>query len=155
LRVREPNYLGVRVAVQIVAGEYASSEVVRSRVEQGLQQMICPLAPEKSDQHQDGLAGALGADWQGWPFGRDLYVSEIYSLIQQVPGVKHVLDVHLSYRQVIPSRERVSARGGAAGEGEETEVFRTALTVVTQRMLRVPPDTLLCSLDHEVQVVEL
>jgi predicted phage baseplate assembly protein len=155
LRVREPNYLGVRVAVQIVAGEYASSEVVRSRVEQSLQQMICPLAPEKSDQHQDGLAGALGADWQGWPFGRDLYVSEIYSLIQQVPGVKHVLDVRLSYRQVIPSRERALARGGAAGEGEETEVFRTALTVVTQRMLRVPPDTLLCSLDHEVQVVEL
>ncbi|MBN1656887.1 MAG: putative baseplate assembly protein [Anaerolineae bacterium] len=155
LRVREPDYLGVRVAVQVVAGQYTPPEVVRSRVEESLRQMICPLAPDNSDRREEDLPEALGADWRGWPFGRDLYVSEIYSLIQQVPGVKHVLDVRLSYRPVIPSRERASMGGGAQSEGEEAETSRAPLTQVTQRMLRVPPDTLLCSLDHEVQVVEL
>lgn len=152
LRVREPNYLGVRVTAQVVGGQYTPSEVVRSRVENSLRQLICPLAIGNPDQGDGDRSDILGPDWQGWPFGRDLYVSEIFSLLQQVPGVKHVLDVRLSYRQVIPSRERAAV---AAGDGDERETLRPPLTTVTQRMLRVPPDTLLCSLDHEVQVVEI
>jgi predicted phage baseplate assembly protein len=143
LRVREPHYLGVQAAVQIVVSEYTPAEVVRARVEASLREMLSPLAIEP--------APALGDDWQGWPFGRDLYVSEIFSLIQQVPGVKHVLDVRLSYRPVIPSRERPAGTEG----GEEGEPAGAMLSPVSQRMLAVPPDTLLCSLDHDVQVVEL
>jgi len=164
LRVREPNYLGVRATVQVVASQYTPPEVVRSRVEQSLRQLISPLVLGRgvlgpSGDSRDGdFTDILGADWQGWPFGRDLYVSEVFSLLQQVPGVKHVLDVRLSYRPVIPSREQAAARGvlGSAGsDGDEREAFKTALTTVTQRMMRVPLDTLLCSLEHEVQVVEI
>lgn len=31
-----------------------------------------------------------GSDGQGWPFGRSVFVSEIYSLLDAVPGVDHV-----------------------------------------------------------------
>jgi predicted phage baseplate assembly protein len=143
LRVREADYLGIKVSVQIVASEYSQPEVVRARVDEALKSLICPLSIV-----QDGL---LGPDWEGWPFGRDLYISEIFSLIQQVPGVKHVLDVRLSFRPVIPSRESPAL----ADEDQSGESTAVALTPITQRMLQVPPDTLLCSLVHDIQMVEL
>jgi predicted phage baseplate assembly protein len=141
LRVREPTYMGVQVCAQIVPGEYSQPDVVRTRVIDSLKNFITPLA----------LGGSEEADWEGWPFGRDLYVAEIYSLIQKVPGVKHVLEVRLNQREVFPSKEP-SARGEedrpeAAAEG--------ALIPVTERRLEVPDDTLLCSLDHQVEIVDL
>ncbi len=151
LRVREPDYLGIKAVVQVVASEYSSPEVLRARVEESLRQMISPLAIGLDANRQES---SLGANWEGWPFGRDLYLSEIFSLIQQVPGVKHVLDVRLSYRPVVPSREWM-VDSGEGEEGEESGPSRKTLTPINQRMLPVPMDTLLCSLDHDVQVVEL
>jgi hypothetical protein len=148
LRVREPSYLGVKAQVEIVASEYSQPEVVRARVEESLRNFISPLAMEPDGQRQDGI---MGPDWEGWPFGRDLYASEIYSLLQQVPGVKHVLDVRLSYRPLVPGKELLSR----LEEGEEGESAGIALTPVKKRSLQVPADALLCSLDHEIQVVEL
>ena len=126
-----------------------------------------------SDSSSSDLDQLLGPDWEGWPFGRDLYVSEIYSLIQKVPGVKHVLDVRLSYRPVIPAKERaagsrsaperVEEKGGLVGTavaaqseaGDETPSAEEALTKVDQRVIPIPADGLCCSLDHDIRIVEL
>jgi hypothetical protein len=97
------------------------------------------------------LDGSEEADWEGWSFGRDLYVAEIYSLIQKVPGVKHVLEVRLNQREVLPSKEappRIEEDRPEAAAGR-------ALIPVTERRLEVPDDTLLCSLDHQVEIVDL
>jgi predicted phage baseplate assembly protein len=141
LRVREPTYLGVQVCAQIVPGEYSQPDAVRARVIDSLKNFITPLALDRSEE----------ADWEGWPFGRDLYVAEIYSLIQKVPGVKHVLEVRLNQREVLPSKEP-SARGE---EDRPEAAAEEALTPVTERRLEVPDDTLLCSLDHQVEIVDL
>ena len=146
-----------------------------------LRQFITPLALDGDD----AFAEMAGQAWEGWPFGRDLYVSELFSLIQQVPGVKHVLDVQLSCRPVEPGKEsrRPPAPDQAAGdESRATESGRTdqstnlpvsqptnpltsqptgsavqepELAAVAGRRLEVPDDTLLCSLDHDVEVVDL
>jgi len=142
LRVKEPNYVGIKVYAEVVPAEYSRPEVVQARVDERLRDLIAPLALGESEQDQKE---GLGAGWEGWPFGRDLFVAEIYSLIQSVPGVKHVLEVQLSQRPVIPRRE----------EGQESESVEATLTPVTRRMVQVPADTLLCSLDHEIQVVAL
>ncbi|MEJ2209156.1 MAG: putative baseplate assembly protein [Anaerolineae bacterium] len=158
LRVREPRYLGVKAVVQIVPSEYSPRDVIRARVEESLNELISPLAIGRNREEPPGTEGevpALGAGWEGWPFGRDLYASEIFSLIQQVPGVKHVLDVRLSCRPVLPSRERAVLAAAGSDEGEVAEASGPMLSPVAGRMLAVPPDTLLCSLDHEVEVVEL
>ena len=42
----------------------------------------------------DPLTG--GTAGQGWPFGRDVYVSEVYELLDEVPGVDYVEDVVLT-----------------------------------------------------------
>ncbi len=38
-----------------------------------------------------------GPQGQGWPFGRDVHGSEIYTLLDQTPGVDYVQDISLKY----------------------------------------------------------
>jgi predicted phage baseplate assembly protein len=154
LRIREPNYLGVRAHVEIVVSEFSQPDVVRARARERLQNVLSPLAIGLEPRNEEG---PLGPGWEGWPFGRGLFVSEIYSLLQQVRGVKHVLDVRLGYRSVVPYQEgRLHEDLGEEEGGDTTpEAAETRLTPVEGRMLEVPPDTLLCSLDHEIEVVEL
>jgi hypothetical protein len=59
-------------------------------------------------RHEQGRATAIqtaiqayldpltGYDGTGWPFGRPLYRSEIYELIERVNGVDHVLDISIT-----------------------------------------------------------
>ncbi len=37
-----------------------------------------------------------GPQGQGWPFGRDLYLSEIYGLLQRIPAVEFVEEVQVN-----------------------------------------------------------
>ena len=55
----------------------------------------------------DALAG--GPEGEGWPFGRDVYTSEIYRLLEKVQGVDYVSDVVLS--SSIPSGAPRSVAG--------------------------------------------
>lgn len=41
----------------------------------------------------DPLRGGPAAD--GWPFGRDVHVSDLYAVLEAVPGVDHVADVRV------------------------------------------------------------
>ncbi len=148
LRVRAPRYLGVAVTVELVPGEYSHPETVRARVMERLHQFITPLALGD----EDALSEMVGHAWEGWPFGRDLYVSELFSLIQQVPGVQHVLDVQIASRPVVPAEEMPQ---GAEPVGETEEATDGALVPLEGRLLTVPDDTVLCSLTHTVEVVAL
>lgn len=139
LSVRAPRYLGVSVTAEIVVAEYSHPETVRMRVLERVREFISPLKLSESP--------AFDPEWEGWPFGRDLYVSELFSLIQQVPGVQHVLDVHIAARELSPLEESVA-------NGPET-ANPPPLTAIQGRVLPVPEDTLLCSLMHQVKVVEL
>jgi predicted phage baseplate assembly protein len=147
VRVREPQYLGLKVTAEIVASEYHSPDSVRQRVVEALQRFITPLALERPGEQPDDL---LGADWDGWPFGRSLFIAELFSLIQRVPGVKHVLDVHLAQRPVVPSQERRQLV-----EAGETTALEPALKPIDGRRLDVPADTVLVSLAHSVKLAEL
>ncbi|HXF61446.1 MAG TPA: hypothetical protein VNK95_07505, partial [Caldilineaceae bacterium] len=101
--------------------------------------------------------GVVEPDWKGWPFGRSLYVAELYSLIQQVPGVKHVLDVQLRQRPVLPAQEAppLGQLEEFAANSARDGVAERTLTLVTGKVLITSPDTLLCSLDHEIELVDL
>jgi hypothetical protein len=47
-----------------------------------------------------------GPDGKGWPFGRDVYVSEMYELLDKVEGVNYVENVVLT----APNRPDGSSR---------------------------------------------
>jgi predicted phage baseplate assembly protein len=166
LRLREPSYVGVKVYAEIVPFEHHNPDLVLARALEALRHFIAPLPMYLRGETPPEL---LGPEWAGWPFGRDLYRAEIYSLLQRVQGVKHVLEVKLMIRPVIPGEEvpplsdqEAEARedtGSERGEEGETlaseEAEEEELTLVEDRMIDVPPDGLLCSLDHEVRVVNL
>lgn len=147
LLVREPAYVGVRVSVNVVAEQLSSPEVVRSRVLDALRTFLCPLnIVEEGSFLQD----VLGPDWDGWPFGRHLYVSEIHSLLQQVPGVRYVQDVRLEHRRVQPAREQPVT-------DDETLLHTQndlGPLLPVDRMLLSSVDGLFCSLDHQIQIVD-
>jgi hypothetical protein len=71
-----------------------------------------------------------GPEGQGWPFGRDLHLSEIYGVAQRVPGVEFIEEVRLL----------VSDPGSGAAP-------RSA-----PPLLEVPAGGLICSLRHQVTV---
>jgi predicted phage baseplate assembly protein len=142
MNIREPKYIGVKVTAEITIAEFSQPEVVKARVQDRLKRYLSPLAIGPVEER----AEAFGPDWEGWPFGRDLYVAELYSMIQRVAGVKHVLDVRISCRPIL------LGESGADISGDDPD---EALTPVAERMLPVEADTLVCSLQHEITVVEL
>jgi predicted phage baseplate assembly protein len=81
LAVDGPAYVGVSIEANVVVQPTASAENVRHRVHDRIVQYLDPLLG--------------GPDGHGWPFGRDLYLSEIQSIIQSVPGVEFAQDVTL------------------------------------------------------------
>jgi hypothetical protein len=145
--------VGVRVTAEIVPDDDSQPEGVITRVTETLQHFLTPLSLT-GGRESETLAALLGPDWEGWPFGRSLFVSEIYSLIQKVPGVKHVLSAHLSRRDILPRQESL-LQEPEAEESQAASAIRPALTPVTERRLDVTPDMLVCSLNHEIKIVEL
>ncbi len=72
--------------------------------------LLRPRVKEAIEGYLDALTG--GPEGEGWPFGRDVYASEIYRLLERVQGVDYVSDVVLSSTDSTTSHPRVV-------EGEE------------------------------------
>ena len=81
LEVVGPSYLEVRVAASVRTCAGASEALVERRIREALNAFL--------DPRTGGPAGA------GWPFGRDVYRSEILQLLDGVTGVDHVLELTL------------------------------------------------------------
>lgn len=76
-----PTYRLVAVRARLQAKPHVDPEALTTRA-------IVAL-----DQWFDPLIG--GPDRDGWPFGRDVYRSEVLQLLDQIPGVDHVLELEL------------------------------------------------------------
>jgi predicted phage baseplate assembly protein len=137
LHIREPEYIGVKVKAQIVPADYTQPAEVQLRVAQEIKRFLTPLPLGDTPP-----ISQPGENWEGWPFGRDLFVAEIISLIQQIPVVKYVLDVEISCREIVPVEEK-------RGYEDRPE---PALTPV-DKVLRVPQDGLVVSLEPEISMV--
>ena len=139
LQVREPRYVGVKVKARIVPQDFTQPAEVEQRVNKELQRYLTPLA---IDPQQPLLQS--GEKWEGWQFGRDLFTAEVISLIQQVPSVKYVLDVEVFSRSIVPLEEKMDL--------EDTAPL--GLTLV-EKVLQIADDTLICSLEHEIEAVTI
>ena len=138
LRVTEPRYIGVQVRARIIPQDYIQPGLVERDVQMELARYLTPL---RVDDRQPLLLA--GETWEGWQFGRDLFKAEIISLIQQVPNVKYVVDVQVSSRPVTPVEESATS----------AESNLPAQPI--DQVLQVPDDTLLCSLNHQIEVMSV
>ena len=72
-----PGYVTVDISLTLVSSATATSAATPGEAEQALRAFFDPLTG--------------GSDGAGWPFGRPVYLSEVYALIESLDGVDHVL----------------------------------------------------------------
>jgi len=96
LAVDGPAYVGVSVEATIVVSRNASSERVRA------------MTTDRIREYLDPLLG--GPDGAGWPFGRDLYLSEMQSVVQSIPGVEYAQDVTLYQVDIQTGQSRAAGQ---------------------------------------------
>ena len=84
IQVLPPQYTPVRIALQFVHdfSSRISRQTVVESVKKAIEKFLMPLTG--------------GIDGQGWEFGRSLFRSEIYQLIEAIPGVDHVHQLQLA-----------------------------------------------------------
>ena len=76
IRIEPPRYMGVSVAARLAVHSHADQEQVLTAADDAVANFLHPLHG--------------GYDGTGWPFGRDVSVGDIYSVLQQVPGLMYV-----------------------------------------------------------------
>ncbi len=88
-----PHYAPIGAEIVIAATTGAKIEAVLNRIlgyeDQGRHVHVMG----QIERFLDRLTG--GAAQEGWPFGRDIYVSELYERIEAVEGVDYVTDLML------------------------------------------------------------
>jgi predicted phage baseplate assembly protein len=83
LAVRTPDYKRVTVEVEVKSRAEAERRRVEQDIAVALEAFLNPFV--------GGLEGT------GWPFGRDLYLSDLYACIQGVPGVEYIRELQMSW----------------------------------------------------------
>ena len=91
MAVSEPDYMWLSVRTRVKAQQQSDPNRVREAVEQRLYRFIHPLTG--------------GAEGDGWPFGRGLFASELYSQIQAVDGVEYVESLEVSIVDPVSGEE--------------------------------------------------
>jgi predicted phage baseplate assembly protein len=84
--VVSPHYTDVCVRAEVVCIPQVSMRDVEGRIITNLKEFFHPLT---GGQERDG---------KGWPFGRDVYASEAYQVIEETEGVDHVESLTLYAR---------------------------------------------------------
>jgi predicted phage baseplate assembly protein len=115
LVVDSPAYTGMAVEATVVIQRHASADRVRLEVGERLARYVDPLTG--------------GPNGGGWPFGRDLYLSEVFTIIQSVAGVEFVQEATLY---------QVDLRNGTARAAGQK--------------ISLAQDALLLSYDHRITV---
>jgi predicted phage baseplate assembly protein len=96
LVVDGPAYVGVSVEASILVQRHRNSDEVRAMVAERIREYLDPLLG--------------GPDGLGWPFGRDLYLSEMQSVVQAVPGVEYAQDVTLYQVDIQTGQSRAAGQ---------------------------------------------
>jgi predicted phage baseplate assembly protein len=113
LVIESPRYVWVSAQVHVQVKPRMDVVLVRGEIERRLYRFLNPLYG--------------GPEGTGWPFGRDLFVADVYSLVAGVEGVDYVADA-----RIFP----VNIETGQVGD----DVSR----------IKVPNEGLICSYRHLV-----
>lgn len=91
-----PVYAPVSADMLIARRSDVPVEKVQAEIVQELESFLSPIP--------------TGSNQAGWPFGRDVFVSEIYERLEKIPGVDYVPEINLS-SQCLASDDRCVEAG--------------------------------------------
>lgn len=115
IEVTGPKYVGIGVRAQVKIKPGYSEKGRRREIQEAMRDFLHPLRG--------------GEEGDGWPFGRTVYKSEIYEIIEGVEGVDCVLTVYLE------------ATGDVRGVDEKGNIL-------------LYDDSLVYSTEHRITIVE-
>ena len=95
-----PFYTPVRAEILIARRTDVLTDTLRSRVVDAINAFLDPLKGGS-----DSAAARPTVGLTGWPFGRDVYISELYALLETIEGLDYVLDIGL-FSECKPGDER-------------------------------------------------
>jgi len=83
--VAKPAYVGITVSATLFLRPDANTSDTQKKAKTTIQSFFDPL---------EG-----GPEGGGWPFGRDVYISEVYACLDQVSGIDYVRDVAIEIEE--------------------------------------------------------
>lgn len=116
--VEKPKYVEITVHATLKTKPGYESELLKQRAEKKLNEFINPLTG--------------GRDGQGWPFGRNVFPSEIYEVLDEVEGVDCVDQVNLNFGTDFNENEIIQKINGE---------------------IRIPPEAVVWSQTHDLAVL--
>jgi hypothetical protein len=108
LYVTGPRYVRVDIAATLYLKSDARNEDVTAAAKRALDDFFHPLTG--------------GADGKGWPFGRPVHASEVYSILERVRGIDHADDVVFTVGADGSTSSATPAGAAPSGPGAIPEV---------------------------------
>jgi len=90
LHVIDPEYIDVDIEATVSKTEEANVSTLEDKVREVLSEFLNPEYGGDSQKAVDYVEGTSDERGPGWEFGRDIYLSELYELLERIPGVDHV-----------------------------------------------------------------
>ncbi len=87
VHVTGPGYTDIGIQATVVCQEQTPLESVQTKIEDNLKAFFHPIK------------GGPEGKGEGWPFGRDVYPSEVFQVIEATEGVDHVENLSLKARE--------------------------------------------------------
>ncbi|HEX7313596.1 MAG TPA: hypothetical protein VF297_06725 [Pyrinomonadaceae bacterium] len=132
LHIVEARYvkLTVKAKLQLKPGALERTPVVKKPEAEGETPAkpamgVTELAVDALKNFFDSLLG--GPDGRGWPFGRSVYVSEVYALLDRLPGVDHVSELKLDLSVAPRAGQPAGDRGAARRKVQDEQVYAYTL----------------------------
>lgn len=90
LYVIDPEYIPVDIEATVSKTEEANTSALEDKVKDVIEEFLDPEYGGDAQKAVDYIEGISLERGSGWEFGRDVYLSELYELMERIPGVDHV-----------------------------------------------------------------
>jgi uncharacterized phage protein gp47/JayE len=90
LHVIDPEYITVDIEATVSKTEEANTSSLEDKVKSVISEFLNPEYGGDAQKAVDYIEGTSDERGPGWEFGRDIYLSELYELMERIPGVDHV-----------------------------------------------------------------
>lgn len=91
--VVEPDFISFDVAVRVAKKPEANPVTLEAELTDAIRRFYDPETGGDTALAVDAARGVDAEPGEGWPFGRPIYLSELYELLERMPGVDHVEEV--------------------------------------------------------------
>ena len=111
LYVIDPAYITVDITTTVVKTGEANISILEDRIEQVIIEFLDPEYGGDAEKAVDYIEDLSDERGTGWMFGRDVYLSELYELLERVSGVDHVDSISVPAGNLVLEKDELPVTG--------------------------------------------